>query len=47
VTERLELDGGPPSDDEQAAQIQLCVLKNSNGRTGTLFAKWNGQIKRI
>jgi replicative DNA helicase len=37
----------PPGDDEYTAQIQLCVLKNSNGRTGTLFAKWNGPTTRI
>lgn len=37
----------PPESDEHAAQIQLCVLKNSNGRTGTIFAQWTGETTRI
>jgi replicative DNA helicase len=36
-----------PSADEHAAQVQLCVLKNSNGRTGTVFAHWNGPTTTI
>jgi replicative DNA helicase len=36
-----------PDKDEHAAQVQLCVLKNSNGRTGTSFATWNGPTTRI
>lgn len=36
-----------PSAEEHAAQVQLCVLKNSNGRTGTVFAHWNGPTTTI
>jgi replicative DNA helicase len=31
-----------PDEREFAAQVQLCVLKNSNGRTGTVWANWHG-----
>lgn len=37
----------PPSDEEHAATAQLLVLKNSNGRTGTVFARWHGPTTRI
>lgn len=36
-----------PSPDEHAGQVQLCVMKNSNGRTGTVFAHWNGPTTRM
>lgn len=36
-----------PSDGEHAAQVQLCVLKNNNGRTGTVFAHWCGPTTTI
>lgn len=32
----------PPSEDEFRRQVQLLVLKNSNGRTGTVRASWFG-----
>ncbi len=37
----------PPSDDEFAAQVQLHILKNSNGRTGHVWATWNGPTTRL
>ena len=37
----------PPSGDEWARAAQLCVLKNSNGRTGTVWADWHGQTTRL
>lgn len=39
--------GFQPSDDEHAAQVQLCVLKNNNGPTGTVFAHWHGPTTTI
>jgi replicative DNA helicase len=36
-----------PTSEEHRAQIQLCVLKNSNGRTGTVFAEWSGPLTRV
>lgn len=36
-----------PYPEEHAAQIQLEVIKNSNGETGTVFAEWNGPTTRI
>jgi replicative DNA helicase len=36
-----------PGAEEHAAQVQLLVLKNSNGRTGTVFAHWNGPTTTI
>ncbi len=32
----------PPEGPEFAAHMQLCVLKNSNGRTGVVWATWSG-----
>lgn len=37
----------PPSKDEYETQVQLLVLKNSNGKTGRVFAKWTGPTTRI
>jgi len=39
--------GYSPDTEEHAAQVQLIVLKNSNGRTGTVFAHWNGPTTTI
>jgi replicative DNA helicase len=36
-----------PGQEEHDAQVQLLVLKNSNGRTGTAWATWNGPTTRI
>jgi replicative DNA helicase len=36
-----------PSDEEFQAQVQLMVLKNSNGRTGRITAKWHGPTTRM
>lgn len=36
-----------PSSDEHARQIQLHVLKNSNGRTGVAWGHWDGPTTRI
>ena len=36
-----------PNGDEHREQVQLLVLKNSNGRTGTVWANWNGPTTRI
>jgi replicative DNA helicase len=36
-----------PPTHEHAAQVQLLVLKNSNGRTGTVFAHWDGPTTTI
>ena len=36
-----------PTKAEHAAQIQLQVLKNSNGRTGHVWATWSGPTTRI
>lgn len=36
-----------PTPEQHAAQVQLNVLKNSNGRTGHVWATWNGQTTRI
>lgn len=36
-----------PSDDEHAAQVQLLILKNSNGRTGHVWASWNGPTTKL
>lgn len=36
-----------PNEDEHREQVQLLVLKNSNGRTGTVWAHWNGPTTRI
>jgi replicative DNA helicase len=37
----------PPGEEEHQGQVQLQVLKNSNGRTGTVFASWTGATTRI
>jgi len=37
----------PPRPDRWAAEAQICVLKNSNGRTGTVWARWDGATTRI
>lgn len=39
--------GFPPDEEEHERQVQLLVLKNSNGRTGNVFATWNGPTTRI
>lgn len=36
-----------PSRQEFERTTQLCVLKNSNGRTGIVFAEWDGPTTRI
>ncbi len=36
-----------PSDDEYRKQVQLLVLKNSNGRTGKVTASWHGPTTRV
>jgi replicative DNA helicase len=36
-----------PSDGEFAKQVQLMVLKNSNGQTGRVFAEWTGPTTRL
>lgn len=37
----------PPSRDDFARQVQLLVLKNNNGRTGSAWATFNGPTTRI
>lgn len=37
---------GPPPHDF-ASQVQLCVIKNSNGATGRVFASWDGPTLRM
>lgn len=37
----------PPSDAEFDAQVQLLILKNSNGRTGKVTAAWHGPTTRV
>lgn len=41
------MDGSPPTLEQWRDQVQLIVLKNSNGRTGTVHATWNGPTTRI
>jgi len=36
-----------PSDEEFAKQVQLIILKNSNGRTGKITAQWHGPTTRV
>jgi replicative DNA helicase len=36
-----------PSQEDFEKQIQLLVLKNSNGRTGRVFATWHGPTTRV
>lgn len=36
-----------PSAEEFARQVQLVILKNSNGQTGRVFASWNGPTTRM
>lgn len=36
-----------PSDEEFKAQIQAIVMKNSNGRTGTVWGEWHGPTTRV
>jgi replicative DNA helicase len=36
-----------PSRDEFEATAQLIVMKNSNGRTGNIFASWRGETTNI
>jgi replicative DNA helicase len=36
-----------PSDEQFAKQVQLMVLKNSNGQTGRVFAEWTGATTRM
>ena len=36
-----------PNEDEFERAVQLLVLKNSNGRTGTVRASWNGPTTRM
>jgi replicative DNA helicase len=41
-------DGHPaPSEEEFKQQVQLLIMKNSNGRTGVVRAKWDGPITRM
>jgi replicative DNA helicase len=37
----------PPSKEEHERTVQLIVLKNSNGRTGPVFATWFGPTTRM
>lgn len=36
-----------PDDDEYRKQVQLLILKNSNGRTGKVTAAWHGPTTRM
>lgn len=36
-----------PDPDEHAAQVQLCVIKNSNGRTGVAWGHWHGPTTKL
>lgn len=36
-----------PSQQDHEATVQLHVLKNSNGRTGVVFARWHGPTTRM
>lgn len=36
-----------PDADEHEAQVQIGIMKNSNGRTGTVFARWHGPTTRM
>jgi replicative DNA helicase len=40
-------DGSEPSEDEFERMVQLLVLKNNNGRTGTIRASWHGPTTRM
>ncbi len=40
-------DGPPPSPEAFEATVQVCILKDSNGATGRVFARWNGPTTRI
>jgi replicative DNA helicase len=40
-------EGSEPSQDEYERTVQLLVLKNSNGRTGRVFATWHGPTTRM
>jgi replicative DNA helicase len=40
-------DSPPPSLEEFERQVQLLVLKNSNGRTGVIYASWFGPTTRM
>jgi replicative DNA helicase len=37
----------PPSKQEHESMVQLCILKNSNGRTGLVRASWTGATTRM
>ncbi len=39
--------GHAPSDEKFASQVQLIVMKNSNGRTGIVPATWHGPTTRM
>lgn len=45
----IDYDDGkiPPSEDEFREQVQLIVLKNSNGPTGSVTATWKGEFCEI
>lgn len=43
----IDFQVAPPSSDDFERQVQLLVLKNSNGRTGRVFATWHGATMRI
>ncbi len=36
-----------PSREEHASTVQILVLKNSNGRTGLVRARWRGETTEI
>jgi replicative DNA helicase len=40
-------DSEPPSEEEFAKRVDLLVLKNTNGRTGYVRAKWDGPCTRV
>lgn len=37
----------PPTEDEFERQVQLLVLKNSNGRTGRVWGTWSGPTTKL
>src|SRR5690606_34281433 len=37
----------PPSEEEFERQVQLIIIKNSNGQTGKVTASWHGPTTRM
>lgn len=48
-TEGVDYEKGeqPPTDEEWAQRIEIGVIKNSNGQTGIVRAKWHGPTTRV